>query len=475
MAEPEWKRLKIDPNPVMESQDYFEYFIGSCDHIMIKILQELDLKTLLNCQSVRKSWLKFTNEEMAVWYPHLQKLKTFNIKNYYNLPANVIQSELPFVQAFPQWDTIIDKLQNRAIEITGITFKNVLKTLRQYLQIDWMEVLHKIEEERISKMQQGQGVYVDFWNQPYCPLVHAIKREDRDFVRTIIQSRVEFDEPILKELIRRKDEELLKSHLVSLETVTTETKIAIMTLACDFGNLEIVQFCLNHWREDNLVNCQAKMSMRTPLIRACDQGNLDLVRLLLAQNNLNFGLTDERRRSALHSASEQSVNILELLLNNPLNLLGLNTVQIQARTALHLAIIRQKYDNAQCLLRCQGIDVNIRDIYGRTPLFYLIQKWNNTTEEMETLELFCNHELDIDEQDNRGKTLLHHACVKTVDLVRKLLQLFPDINVLIRDENGETPSEFARQLGHYQIMEEIQIFGGDMEFQYDGDDEAIFQ
>ena len=87
-------------------------------------------------------------------------------------------------------------------------------------------------------------------------------------------------------------------------------------------------------------------------------------------------------------------------------------------------------------------------------------------------------QLDINEQDNRGKTLLHHACLQDIDLVRKLLHLFPDIfNVHIRDENGETSSEFARQNGRYQIMDEILRFGGgdEMVIQYDGDDEAIFQ
>ena len=100
-------------------------------------------------------------------------------------------------------------------------------------------------------------------------------------------------------------------------------------------------------------------------------------------------------------------------------------------TALHFYNIPDEM--ARWLVE-QGADINARNSYGRTPLYFQIAN--------ETVKLLLELGADIDAPDNSGCTPLHNAAgFFRVDNVRLLIER--GANVHAQDNSGQTPLSYA--------------------------------
>jgi hypothetical protein len=111
----------------------------------------------------------------------------------------------------------------------------------------------------------------------------------------------------------------------------------------------------------------------------------------------------------------------------------------------------------QCLLD-HGADINVRDRIGATPLFYAVFKGHFEFTRMLLIEKRLASINDLDK--NFGWSPLHYAVYDgKIQIVRLLLEHGADVNV--RDESGETPSQFGSKYGRHEIVELLSEYGAE--------------
>lgn len=168
------------------------------------------------------------------------------------------------------------------------------------------------------------------------------------------------------------------------------------------------------------------------LIEACDDGNVKAVRAVLAGAhgrevmNAKNALGNTGLSRALFARHEK---VAKLLLATPG--IDVNVRDEWGRTALHYL----SYSPAvRWLLAAPGIDVNARDFDGRTPL---MGATGGGSEERLQL-LLSDSRVDVNARDNDGNTALHHA--NTSDTCKMLLSLESSrIDVNAMNHFGMTP------------------------------------
>ncbi|KAH6706335.1 ankyrin repeat-containing domain protein, partial [Leptodontidium sp. MPI-SDFR-AT-0119] len=128
----------------------------------------------------------------------------------------------------------------------------------------------------------------------------------------------------------------------------------------------IMQLLLHH----GLSTCAINSNGRTALHKASSQGNVEALKLLLALNHDLIACKTPEGWTALHSAIDPflhwKVDIAAILLANGADI---NAITKDGRTVLQLAIhISSGSMSTLRLLLDRGIDLESRDIQGRTPV-----------------------------------------------------------------------------------------------------------
>lgn len=114
-----------------------------------------------------------------------------------------------------------------------------------------------------------------------------------------------------------------------------------------------------------------------------------------------------------------------------------------------------------------GINLNIKDKRGYTPLMYMVEeglKIGDKKEKdsfIERLIYFLKYRVNIDAQDNDGRTVIHKAVIAN-DLVvlEKLLTKKADLS--IKDIHGRTALHHTQWHGNYKIARWLIAAGADM-------------
>ena len=118
--------------------------------------------------------------------------------------------------------------------------------------------------------------------------------------------------------------------------------------------------------KENEIIWQQKFSKEFPLHKACESGDQNKVKLLIAIG-VDVNLQVGRGRTPLHLACLSGhLDIVESLLKNPS--ININIQDINGRTSLHWACNRGHLNIVESLLKNSAIDVNIQTNNGKTPL-----------------------------------------------------------------------------------------------------------
>ena len=180
------------------------------------------------------------------------------------------------------------------------------------------------------------------------------------------------------------------------------------------GSLNIVKFLLANEADIDVGNNRGW----TALFYAAGEGHLDVVEFLIAENANADWRDDNLRRADYHSKNHKEITslLLEQIEDSIFKAaelgdidsvkqfldggVDINNIEILG-SVLHYAIHVNHKKVAEFLI-ARGADVNARNGWGRTPLFFI----NGS---VELLEFLLENGADIDARDLTGSTVLHYA------------------------------------------------------------------
>lgn len=190
----------------------------------------------------------------------------------------------------------------------------------------------------------------------------------------------------------------------------------------------------------------------TPLMLACYQGNLPMVKLLL-ENGADAAKTDERGRNAYHYLSSyinklsRDYECKKWSLNDRREIPsllsdGTNQKDENGMTPLQAMLTDDDSNLSWALTKAfmdKGANLDMTDENGNTLLILAIQNDHITA----ALELAADKEL-INKQNNEGKTALHYAVDNgNLELCIALIDKGADKN--IKDNNDCSPKDMAME------------------------------
>lgn len=316
-------------------------------------------------------------------------------------------------------------------------------------------------------------------------LHYAVTNNDIEFVELLIDYGAEVDKknkqgctPLIR-AIQRKSlpvAQLLLDHGADIN------------LKC--GKLHPLGEAANHCSEiaklflERGINVNAKSSGKTPLDYAIENGDLELVKILLDKKGIYLNTKNNRKQSPLDCAIDsRHVEIIKILLNTKgievseteltqklLRIFALNpcldiaelliqfgadvhakdSVRNRENTLLIYAAQREKTEVVKFLLE-KGVDVNARNSEGLTALAEAVVKKN-----LKVLEILLEHKADTSIRDNKNHSVFQLATNSSLGdaskrIVETLVEYGADINDL--SDEKKTPFEQIMKSSCYSYYE----------------------
>jgi ankyrin repeat protein len=202
-----------------------------------------------------------------------------------------------------------------------------------------------------------------------------------------------------------------------------------LLLACTVGHIMDVTTILQENSQDqSLVNVQNYQGY-TPLMLAIIAQNMDLVRLILSQPNVNVNIkTHLEQKTALMLASAHgSTGIVQALLQSGAIV---DEVDADGKTALMYAAQNQIFSTVQALLKAKP-NPNKKDKQGRTALMYSLRgrPFNSLSKiNMVTIQALLNNGASTEIRDIKGHDALYYCDEDERDAIEKI---FNDVKDLI--------------------------------------------
>jgi len=217
----------------------------------------------------------------------------------------------------------------------------------------------------------------------------------------------------------------------------------LLHIAAEEGHLECCSVIIGQGGEVNGRNSY----LETPLMRAVMKDRIPVAQLLI-DNGADINCRNYDGSSPLGRATgSDNVKMLESLISR-VKIKDINTALTsyhRGSTLLH-DLAEQGHDRAAALLLRKGVNVNIRDDEGRTPLFNAASFGNyGGMDKCEMIKLLISHGADVNARDNLGKTPLYEACEEDSEFygtVKLLISNGADVNK--SDDNGNAPLHVAR-------------------------------
>ncbi|XP_071094932.1 serine/threonine-protein phosphatase 6 regulatory ankyrin repeat subunit C-like [Haliotis cracherodii] len=252
------------------------------------------------------------------------------------------------------------------------------------------------------------------------------------------------------------------------------TDASILHFACEGGNIEIVKYVLTqnivaiNSRDDEgttpimiaasngdngvfdvLVEAGADLSLLNNneddiLILACEGENIEIIKYLLTQGNVDINRKQEGCTPVMKTAFSNNKKVFDLFVKEGADL---SLLSDDKNNVLHLACFGGNVEIVKYLLTQNIVDINSRNDYGRTPAVIAAYKGRKAV-----FDLLVNNGADLRIVNDVGDNILNMACVGgNVEIVKYVIaQNIVDINS--QDAYGRTPAMIAAHRGHKAVL-----------------------
>jgi len=222
-----------------------------------------------------------------------------------------------------------------------------------------------------------------------------------------------------------------------------------LIIAATDGDFEKVEELL-----DKGVNPEVtSASDATPLLLAASRGHLEIVEALI-NAGADVNRTDDDQRTALHWASlKNHTMVVMLLLNNGADL---NKQDAKLYTPLFFAAWSDATSTLEFLLQKDGIEVELMNFQGWTPLIIASDKGN-----VGSVGLLLEAGANTTARSQAGATALHRAALTLngTRVISLLLENGAEIDA--QDNKGDTPLEYASWAGNTPAVQALMLAGAD--------------
>jgi ankyrin repeat protein len=198
--------------------------------------------------------------------------------------------------------------------------------------------------------------------------------------------------------------------------------------------------------------CQIDDYKSTALHKACGEGNLETVRLLI-----NKGADIEARNSIrsatplLDAMREPHIDVVKYLIEKGADVKAFDK---HGFGVIHKAARKGNIEIAKLMLKI-GADIEQRATIG-TPIY-----WAASSGQKEFIEFLINAGASLDNIDNEGSTLMHAACIMPdLKTIEYLFEKGFEINA--RDKNNFTPVFWAACNSDLKVVEFIVNKGAEL-------------
>ena len=200
---------------------------------------------------------------------------------------------------------------------------------------------------------------------------------------------------------------------------------------------------------------------RTPLHWAVDKGNRKIAELLI-ESGADVNVKDKFNKSPLDYAVENEYNRLATLLIvkgadiSPTPDAVKENI-ITTIKPIHVVARNGKLSSLKMLLDKYPRQVNVKDEYGRIPLY-----WAARAGHMDIVKLLIEKGSNVNAKADEGWTPLHTTAYNGKDEAAEYL-IQKGAVIDIRNEDGETPLYWAAKRGHFHLVKLFVDNGADVE------------
>lgn len=251
----------------------------------------------------------------------------------------------------------------------------------------------------------------------------------------------------------------------------------------DNRNLGNIEFLINCGSDINVCDDHNKNIVYKEILRGCS--NYKMIDFLISQG-ASIDHKDHEEKTVIDDIVEiiaitkgfKKINTklahfikddekYDLLLKKVLSYKpNLELVREDGRNILFDLVLYNDFETLKTIIN-YGLDVNIRDFQGLTPLMFMVEEGLKITDKkekdlfVERLVNFLKYRVNVDVQDAKGFTVIHKAVIADdLTVVEKLLTKKADLS--IKDNNGRTALHHTQWHGNYKIARWLMAAGADM-------------
>lgn len=215
-----------------------------------------------------------------------------------------------------------------------------------------------------------------------------------------------------------------------------------------YASDEMVKYIIDNCDNINTRNIYKK----NPLHLACEKSGRELVSILIQKGVLIESIDIDGFNSLDIAKQFNNFNVYDLLFEVKSNVKHIEYTQ---KYLLHQAIIKDEYQKALKYINIS--DINVRDEFGNTPLFYAI-----INESYVMVKELLNKNASITQVDKAKLSALFYATnTFNLDIIKLLLEAKADVN---EEVNGRTPLYRALLSNDIELFELFIKYGANIEW-----------